>query len=78
MLLLLMFQCTVKIMEGIVMPVVIILMVVGCIIRHLYDLPGTTHWTEVYLLQTIAASLPLLQIIFPIIWVTLNCYGLAT
>ncbi|XP_061377104.1 transmembrane protein 94 isoform X2 [Danaus plexippus] len=72
------YLCTVKIMEGIVMPVVIILMVVGCIIRHLYDLPGTTHWTEVYLLQTIAASLPLLQIIFPIIWVTLNCYGLAT
>ncbi|XP_041978193.1 transmembrane protein 94 isoform X1 [Aricia agestis] len=71
------YLCTVKIMEGIVLPLVILLMVVASFVRHMYSLPGGTHWTEVYLLQTIAASLPLLQIIFPIAWVTLNCYGLA-
>ncbi|XP_075973229.1 transmembrane protein 94-like protein l(2)k05819 [Anticarsia gemmatalis] len=71
------YLCTVKIMEGIVLPLVISLVVVASFARHVYHLPGVTHWTEVYFLQTIAASLPLLQIIFPIAWVTLNCYGLA-
>ncbi|GBP77242.1 Transmembrane protein 94 [Eumeta japonica] len=37
--------------------------------------PVTIFEKQRYL--TIAASLPLLQIIFPIAWVTLNCYGLA-
>ncbi|CAK1595846.1 unnamed protein product [Parnassius mnemosyne] len=71
------YLCTVKIMEGIVLPLVISLVVVASFVRHMYHLPGVTHWTEIYFLQTIAASLPLLQIIFPIAWVTLNCYGLA-
>ncbi|KPJ08304.1 hypothetical protein RR48_13043 [Papilio machaon] len=71
------YLCTVKIMEGIVLPLVISIMVVASFFRHMYHLPGITHWTEIYFLQTIAASLPLLQIIFPIAWVTLNCYGLA-
>ncbi|XP_050346220.1 transmembrane protein 94 isoform X2 [Nymphalis io] len=71
------YLCTVKILEGIVLPLVILLMVVTSLIRYLYHLPGVTHWTEVYFLQIIAASLPLLQIVFPIAWVTLNCYGLA-
>ncbi|XP_072932217.1 transmembrane protein 94 [Epargyreus clarus] len=71
------YLCTVKIMEGIVLPLVISLMMVASFFRHVYHLPGRTHWTEIYFLQTIAASLPLLQIVFPIAWVTLNCYGLA-
>ncbi|XP_045449004.1 transmembrane protein 94 [Melitaea cinxia] len=71
------YLCTVKIIEGIVLPFVILVMVVTSLIRYLYHLPGVTHWTEVYFLQIIAASLPLLQIVFPIAWVTLNCYGLA-
>ncbi|XP_063896687.1 transmembrane protein 94 [Helicoverpa armigera] len=71
------YLCTVKIMEGIVLPLVISLVVIASFVRHVYHLPGITHWTEIYFLQTIAASLPLLQIVFPIAWVTLNCYGLA-
>ncbi|XP_059059212.1 transmembrane protein 94 isoform X1 [Achroia grisella] len=71
------YLCTVKIMEGIVLPLVISMVVVASFVRHVYHLPGVTHWTEIYFLQTIAASLPLLQIIFPIAWVTLNCYGMA-
>ncbi|XP_060802787.1 transmembrane protein 94 [Amyelois transitella] len=71
------YLCTVKIMEGIVLPLVIALVVVASFVRHVYQLPGGTHWPEIYLLQTIAASLPLLQIIFPIAWVSLTCYGLA-
>ncbi|CAH0398033.1 unnamed protein product [Chilo suppressalis] len=71
------YLCTVKIMEGIVLPLVIALVVIASFIRHMYHLPGVTHWTEIYFLQTIAASLPLLQIVFPIAWVSLNCYGLA-
>ncbi|CAH2037908.1 unnamed protein product, partial [Iphiclides podalirius] len=71
------YLCTVKIMEGIVLPLVIAIVVIASFFRHMYHLPGITHWTEIYFLQTIAASLPLLQIIFPIAWVTLNCYGLA-
>ncbi|XP_053607404.1 transmembrane protein 94 isoform X2 [Plodia interpunctella] len=71
------YLCTVKIMEGIVLPLVIALVVVGSFVRHMYQLPGGKHWAEIYLLQTIAASLPLLQIIFPIAWVSLTCYGLA-
>lgn len=71
------YLCTVKIMEGIVLPMVISIVVIASFVRHVYQLPGVTHWTEIYFLQTIAASLPLLQIIFPIAWVTLNCYGLA-
>nr|QFR37578.1 lethal [Phigalia pilosaria] len=71
------YLCTVKIMEGIVLPLVISMFVVASFVRHVYHLPGVTHWTEIYFLQTIAASLPLLQIVFPIAWVLLNCYGLA-
>ncbi|CAH0719577.1 unnamed protein product, partial [Brenthis ino] len=71
------YLCTVKILEGIVLPLVISVIVVASLIRHLYQPPGATHWTEMYFLQVIAAILPLLQIIFPIAWVTLNCYGLA-
>ncbi|XP_050561045.1 transmembrane protein 94 isoform X1 [Spodoptera frugiperda] len=71
------YLCTVKIMEGIVLPLVISLVVIASFVRHVYHLPGVTHWTEIYFLQTIAASLPLLQIVFPIAWVTLNCFGLA-
>ncbi|KAG6454754.1 transmembrane protein 94 isoform X2 [Manduca sexta] len=71
------YLCTVKIMEGIVLPLVISVVVVASFIRHVYHLPGVTHWTEIYFLQTIAASLPLLQIVFPIAWVTLNCCGMA-
>ncbi|XP_063362048.1 transmembrane protein 94 [Cydia amplana] len=71
------YLCTVKIMEGIALPLVILLVVVASFVRHVYQLPGVTHWTEVYFLQTVAASLPLLQIIFPVVWVALNCYGMA-
>ncbi|CAB3253813.1 unnamed protein product [Arctia plantaginis] len=71
------YLCTVKIMEGLVLPLVISIVVIASFFRHVYHLPGVTHWTEIYFLQTVAASLPLLQIIFPIAWVTLNCYGLA-
>ncbi|CAH2241313.1 jg20482 [Pararge aegeria aegeria] len=71
------YLCTVKILEGIVLPIVISLMAATSVARHLCRLPGTAHWTEIYLLQIAAASVPLLQIFFPIAWVTLNCYGLA-
>ncbi|XP_049868752.1 transmembrane protein 94 isoform X2 [Pectinophora gossypiella] len=71
------YLCTVKIMEGIILPLVISLVVIASFVRHVYHLPGVTHWTEIYFLQTIAASIPLIQIIFPLAWVTLNCYGLA-
>ncbi|XP_068632229.1 endoplasmic reticulum magnesium-transporting P-type ATPase isoform X2 [Battus philenor] len=71
------YLCTVKIMEGIILPLVISIVVIASFFRHMYHLPGITHWTEIYFLQTIAASLPVLQFIFPIAWVTLNCYGLA-
>lgn len=64
-------------MEGIVLPLVIVLTVIASLFRHIYHLPGVIHWTEIYFIQPIAASLPLLQIIFPIAWVSLNCYGLA-
>ncbi|XP_039753975.1 transmembrane protein 94 isoform X3 [Pararge aegeria] len=71
------YLCTVKILEGIVLPIVISLMAATSVARHLCRLTGTAHWTEIYLLQIAAASVPLLQIFFPIAWVTLNCYGLA-
>ncbi|KAL0840966.1 hypothetical protein ABMA28_014754 [Loxostege sticticalis] len=71
------YLCTVKIMEGIALPLVIVVVVAAALARHARALPGATHWTEIYFLQTIAASLPLLQIVFPLTWVTLNCYGLA-
>lgn len=50
------FQCTVKIMEGIVLPLVISIVVIASFIRHVYHLPGVTHWTEIYFLQTIGTS----------------------
>lgn len=68
---------TVKVMEELALPIVVGVVTVVNIVRHVYQLPGVNHWTETYLLQTIAASLPILQIVFPIAWVGLNCYGLA-
>ncbi|XP_045771741.1 transmembrane protein 94 isoform X4 [Maniola jurtina] len=71
------YLCTVKILEGIVLPVVVSLVLAASAARHVARLPGAPHWSEVYLLQPAAASVPLLQIFFPLAWVTLNCYGLA-
>ncbi|XP_034830501.1 transmembrane protein 94 isoform X3 [Maniola hyperantus] len=71
------YLCTVKILEGIVLPVAVSLVLAASAARHVARLPGAPHWSEVYLLQPAAASVPLLQIFFPLAWVTLNCYGLA-
>ncbi|XP_052740151.1 transmembrane protein 94 [Bicyclus anynana] len=70
------YLCMVKILEGIVLPVAVALTLAASVARQLCGLPSA-HWSEAYLLQTVAASLPLLQIFFPVTWITLNCYGLA-
>ncbi|CAK9834103.1 Transmembrane protein 94 [Anthophora retusa] len=38
---------------------------------------GVGYWNEMFLLQPIAISIPLLPLVFPTCWIFLNCFGMA-
>ncbi|XP_057323877.1 transmembrane protein 94 isoform X3 [Microplitis mediator] len=65
--------------EQLVYPILLIIVLLINLLRHLYfhKYAGTGHWTELYLLQPVAVTLPLLPIIFPVFWIFLNCFGMA-
>ncbi|CAG5101385.1 Similar to Tmem94: Transmembrane protein 94 (Mus musculus) [Cotesia congregata] len=65
--------------EQLTYPILLITVLIVNLLRYLYfyKYAGTGHWTELFLLQPIAVTLPLLPIIFPIFWIVLNCFGMA-
>ncbi|XP_044574421.1 transmembrane protein 94 isoform X2 [Cotesia glomerata] len=65
--------------EQLAYPILLIIVLIVNLLRYLYfyKYAGTGHWTELFLLQPIAVTLPLLPIIFPIFWIVLNCFGMA-
>jgi len=65
--------------EHLAYPILLIIILVTNLLRYLYlaDYFGIGHWSETFLLQPIAVSLPLLPLVFPICWLFLNCFGMA-
>ncbi|KAK0084269.1 hypothetical protein PV325_007343 [Microctonus aethiopoides] len=65
--------------EQLVYPILLIIVQLVNLLRYLYfyEYVGIGHWTELFLLQPIAVTLPLLPIIFPTLWIVLNCFGMA-
>lgn len=65
--------------EQLAYPILLIIVLIINLFRYLYlsEYLGIGHWTEMFLLQPIAISLPLLPIIFPLCWIFLNCFGMA-
>lgn len=65
--------------EQLAYPILLIIILVVNLLRYLYlaDYFGTGHWSEMFLLQPIAVSLPLLPLVFPACWLFLNCFGMA-
>lgn len=65
--------------EQLVYPILLIIVQLVNLLRYLYfyEYVGIGHWTELFLLQPIAVTLPLLPIIFPTLWIVLSCFGMA-
>lgn len=65
--------------EHLAYPILLIIILVVNLLRYLYPANyfGTGHWSEMFLLQPIAVSLPLLPLMFPSCWIFLNCFGMA-
>ncbi|XP_050461662.1 transmembrane protein 94 isoform X2 [Cataglyphis hispanica] len=65
--------------EHLAYPILLIVILVINLLRYMYlaDYFGTGHWSEMFLLQPIAVSLPLLPLVFPSCWIFLNCFGMA-
>jgi len=65
--------------EHLIYPIFVIIILVINLLRYLYSTNyfGTGHWSEMFLLQPIAVSLPLLPLVFPACWIFLNCFGMA-
>ncbi|XP_024872113.1 transmembrane protein 94 isoform X2 [Temnothorax curvispinosus] len=65
--------------EHLTYPILVIVILVVNLLRYLYltDYFGTGHWSEMFLLQPITISLPLLPLMFPACWIVLNCFGMA-
>lgn len=65
--------------EQLTYPILLIMVLVVNLFRYLYlsEYFGVGYWNEMFLLQPIAISIPLLPLIFPICWIFLNCFGMA-
>ena len=42
-----------------------------------FNHPEDIHWSEVFLLHPVSVLLPLLPLLFPILWIALNLWGMA-
>ncbi|CAK9816936.1 Transmembrane protein 94 [Anthophora quadrimaculata] len=65
--------------EQLAYPVLLIIVLVVNLFRYLYlsEYFGVGYWNEMFLLQPIAISIPLLPLVFPTCWIFLNCFGMA-
>ncbi|XP_026670235.1 transmembrane protein 94 isoform X5 [Ceratina calcarata] len=65
--------------EQLAYPVLLIIVLIVNLFRYLYlsEYFGIGNWSEMFLLQPIAVSIPLLPLIFPTFWIFLNCFGMA-
>ncbi|XP_023717752.1 transmembrane protein 94-like [Cryptotermes secundus] len=72
---LLMLTCV----EQLTLPVTLVCVLFVNLIRFLYlsRWVGVGHWTEMFLLQTVAVALPLLPVVFPMAWLILDSLGMA-
>ncbi|CAL7933065.1 unnamed protein product [Xylocopa violacea] len=65
--------------EQLAYPVLLIIVLIVNLFRYLYvsEYFGVGYWNEMFLLQPIAISIPLLPLVFPTCWIFLNCFGMA-
>lgn len=66
-------------MEQFVYPILFTLIFIVNLIRYTYlsDYFGVGSWTDMFLKQPVAVTLPLLPLAFPLWWIALNCFGMA-
>ncbi|XP_034247469.1 transmembrane protein 94 isoform X2 [Thrips palmi] len=69
----------VKYVELIFLPILLLLVLLVNLVRlgYLHRLVSCGPWIEMILLQPIAVVLPLLPVVFPTVWLLLNCLGMA-
>ncbi|XP_025836465.1 transmembrane protein 94 isoform X2 [Agrilus planipennis] len=69
----------IKIGEQFIVPSVLVIIYVINFVRYMYleHYIGSVHWIDSFVLVPVCTVLPLLPIIFPILWNLLNCYGMA-
>ncbi|KAK9307442.1 hypothetical protein QLX08_002248 [Tetragonisca angustula] len=65
--------------EQLAYPILLIIVLLVNLFRYLYvtEYFGVGYWNEMFLLQPIAISIPLLPLVFPTCWIFLNCFGMA-
>lgn len=65
--------------EQLAYPILLIIVLVANLFRYMYvsEYFGVGYWNEMFLLQPIAISIPLLPLVFPTCWIFLNCFGMA-
>lgn len=65
--------------EQLFYPIMLVFLLVFNVVRYLYlyKFVGIGHWTEMFLIQPVAVTLPLLPVTLPIWWIILNCFGMA-
>ncbi|XP_068983961.1 transmembrane protein 94 isoform X1 [Bombus flavifrons] len=65
--------------EQLAYPILLIIVLLVNLFRYLYatEYFGVGYWNEMFLLQPIAVSIPLLPLVFPTCWIFLNCFGMA-
>ncbi|XP_064610858.1 transmembrane protein 94-like isoform X2 [Liolophura sinensis] len=70
------YVCTVW-LERRVLPIVFVIMIIVSVVRFVYLRGSVGDWTEMILVLPIHALLPLLPIMFPVLWKVLNYFGQA-
>lgn len=67
----------IKCLEQFVFPFFLVVTIIICFVRHFYlgKFFGSGHWTEMFLVIPVCVTLPLLPLVFPVVWIVLNCLG---
>nr|CAD7426735.1 unnamed protein product [Timema monikensis] len=63
--------------EQLALPVTVVSVLFVNLLKFIYLRQWLGHWTEVFLLQPVSVSLPLLPITFPAAWLVLDSLGMA-
>nr|CAD7588508.1 unnamed protein product [Timema genevievae] len=63
--------------EQLALPVTVVSVLFVNLLKFIYLRQWLGHWTEVFLLQPVSVSLPLLPITFPVAWLVLDSLGMA-
>lgn len=64
-------------MTQLLLPACVLLMLIINALRFIYLPESAGDWTEMFFVSPVNAVLPLIPLTFPLMWITINCYGQA-